>query len=151
MKRTEIKRKTPLRAKPPAHRPPRLDERSIRMAAQLDSVALMPTRKAVMARASDKPTPAPKHGRYISEAWRRAVASLPCVLCGKPSQAAHRNEGKGMGLKTDDSLTAALCPEHHSEVDQGRSMDRAERRAYMDRAIVLTLQALARDGKVVVA
>ena len=36
-----------------------------------------------------------------SEALRRAVASLPCVICGMPgySQAAHGSEGKGMGIK----------------------------------------------------
>lgn len=36
-----------------------------------------------------------------SEAYRRLVSSLPCVICGMPgySQAAHGSEGKGMGIK----------------------------------------------------
>ena len=79
-----------------------------------------------------------------------AVASLcDCVLCGSYGvQVAHRNEGKGMGLKNDDSLTAALCPECHHEIDNGKAISRQERRALMDRAIVLTLQQLTQRGLV---
>jgi len=79
-----------------------------------------------------------------------AVASLcDCVLCGRYGvQVAHRNEGKGMGLKNDDSLTAALCPECHHEIDNGKAISRQERRALMDRAIVLTLQQLTQRGLV---
>jgi hypothetical protein len=94
--------------------------------------------------------PVPKEVRFESEAWRRAVASLPCVFCGKPSQAAHRNIGKGMGVKTDDSLVAALCPEEHAELDQGKTMTREQRRAELDRAIVLTVRELARRGWIIV-
>ena len=45
------------------------------------------------------------------------VASLPCVLCGEKSIAAHiRIGGKGgTGLKPHDSHTVPLCYEHHSE------------------------------------
>lgn len=92
-----------------------------------------------------------KEARHSSEAWRRAVASLPCVFCGDAAQAAHRNELKGMGLKTEDCLTAALCPRCHAEIDQGKSMLRETRRAEMDRAIVLTLRELVRKGLVVLA
>ena len=92
--------------------------------------------------------PQPKDGRYRSEQWRRHVAGLPCVHCGGASQAAHRNEGKALGLKTDDCLTAALCPTEHARIDQGRDLSRDERRALVDRYIVLTLRALVRTGKV---
>ena len=36
-----------------------------------------------------------------SEAYRRAVAAMPCIHCGIAghSQHAHANEGKGMGIK----------------------------------------------------
>jgi hypothetical protein len=90
---------------------------------------------------------------YRSEAWRRAVASLPCVVCGREgeTQAAHVNMGKGMGIKTHDCLTAALCAEHHAEVDQGHTMTKAERRAFMDSAVLLTLIQLAQRGLVVPA
>lgn len=107
--------------------------------------------RAVMALARADATPAPKEGRYISEAWRKAVAELPCVFCGKASQAAHRNEGKGMGIKTDDSLTAALCPTCHAEIDQGSKLARHERRARIDSAIVLTVRELVRRERLFLA
>lgn len=93
--------------------------------------------------------PVLKDGRHESEAWRRAVAALPCVLCGRhgETQCAHRNEGKGMGLKTDDALTAALCQTCHSDIDQGPDFSRDERRRRLDVAILLTIRTLARAGK----
>ena len=44
-----------------------------------------------------------------SEPYRRAVATLPCAICGVHgySQAAHANQGKGMGMKACD-LTIEL-------------------------------------------
>lgn len=109
-----------------------------------------PAPRAVMASnlGAEPPRQAPKDESFRSEAWLRAVRSIPCVFCGAPVQAAHRNEGKGMGLKADDCLTAALCPPEHAEIDQGKNMTRDERRARMDRAIVLTLRELVRRGLV---
>jgi hypothetical protein len=91
----------------------------------------------------------PRAERWESVPWRRAVASLPCVLCGREgqTQAAHRNEGKGMGLKVDDCWLAALCVPCHADIDQGATMTREQRRELMDRAILLTIQALARAGR----
>lgn len=92
----------------------------------------------------------PKAQRHESEPWRRAVAELYCMRCFREgaTQAAHRNQGKGMGLKTDDCLTAALCVDCHREIDQGKGMSRDERRAAMDTAIVFTLRELVLRGKV---
>lgn len=92
--------------------------------------------------------PQPKQGRHESEAWRRAVASLPCVMCGKQgeTQCAHRNEGKGMGLKADDALTAALCVACHRDIDTGSQHTRAARRERLDAAILTTIALLARNG-----
>ena len=55
--------------------------------------------------------PVTKDSPVRSEAYRRAVASLPCIACGiyGYSQHAHGNEGKGMGLKTDDRTGVPLC------------------------------------------
>lgn len=63
-----------------------------------------------------------------SEAHRRNVAALPCVATGKPgpSQCAHVNFGKGMGLKSCDSLCFPLSPEAHRAHDQG-GMPRQQR------------------------
>ena len=88
---------------------------------------------------------------FRSEKWLRAVAALNCVICDRaaPSQAAHRNEGKGLGLKTDDALTAALCVDCHRDIDQGKELDRDTRRQLMDRAILDTIVQLVRRGKLV--
>ena len=81
--------------------------------------------------------------------WLSVVHLVPCVRCGNPnSQAAHRNIGKGMGMKTDDAATAALCMSCHYAVDNGNVYTREERRAMMDGWIVDTLIALVRMGKV---
>ncbi len=93
-----------------------------------------------------------KSQAFRSKTWLRAVASLDdCVLCGTAGvQAAHRDEGKGMGQKTDDCLTAALCVSCHHEIGNGNKLDRDERRRLMDRAIVLTLQQLGRRNLITV-
>lgn len=48
---------------------------------------------------------------YRSKKWLAAVGQIEqCVLCGWwGTQVAHMNEGKGMGMKTDDCATAAIC------------------------------------------
>lgn len=89
--------------------------------------------------------------RHRSRKWLAAVAQVEyCVLCGRwGTQVAHRNEGKGMGLKADDCATAALCMACHTGIDNGNTpLSRAERRQLLDRAIVLTLIELARRGLV---
>lgn len=71
-----------------------------------------------------------------SEAYRRAVASLPCVICGMPghSQAAHANTGKGMGMKACDLSCFPACGPRpgmqgcHAALDQGALFLKAVRR-----------------------
>lgn len=91
-----------------------------------------------------------KQTTFRSERWLRAVATLDCVLCYRSgmTQAAHINKGKGMGLKTHDCWTAALCAECHSRIDQGRDLSKADRRAMLDTAVLLTLVELAQKGLV---
>lgn len=70
-----------------------------------------------------------------------------CVICNATGvQAAHRNEGKGMGSKASDFETAALCPRCHYEIDNGRLLSKSERRELMDRAIADTKQQLKDMG-----
>ena len=73
----------------------------------------------------------PKDAPVRSEAYRRAVASLPCINCKVPgySQAAHLPpEAKGM--KQSDLLTFPLCctlvgiPGCHQDYDQYRLFPR---------------------------
>ncbi|WP_440111748.1 hypothetical protein [Acidovorax sp. BL-A-41-H1] len=71
-----------------------------------------------------------------SEALRRAVASLPCAICGVYgySQAAHGSEGKGAGIKACDlTLFPACCDRPgvrgcHGRIDQGALFTKAVRR-----------------------
>ena len=55
--------------------------------------------------------PIAKQIQMRSEAYRRAVASLPCAHCGIEgySQHAHENDGKGKGMKVDDRRAMPLC------------------------------------------
>lgn len=71
-----------------------------------------------------------------NEAYRRAVASLPCAICGVPgySQAAHANQGKGMGMKASDLTCFPACGPRpgfqgcHAALDQGALFLKAVRR-----------------------
>ncbi|MEA3250160.1 MAG: hypothetical protein U9Q35_01050 [Pseudomonadota bacterium] len=87
---------------------------------------------------------------YRSRKWLANVHEIECcVLCGGYGiQAAHRNAGKGMAMKVDDCLTAAICPACHHDIDNAPGMDREQRRARLDHAICLTLAELARRGLV---
>lgn len=67
---------------------------------------------------------------WRSEKHRRLIASLPCIACGieGSTQAAHRNEGKGLGIKACDSQMMPLCVNCHRDLDQGGKLDRETRR-----------------------
>ena len=84
----------------------------------------------------------PKSQPVRSEAYRRAVASLPCCICGiaGQSQAAHGSGAgtavcKGMGVKSCDLTCAPVCADRagvrgcHSRLDQGALFSRAVRHA----------------------
>lgn len=79
--------------------------------------------------------------RYSAEErhWFAAVRELDrCMLCGSAHglQVAHRDYGKGTGMKTKPWETTLLCAECHRELTDGTAFDRAQKRALMDRAIV---------------
>lgn len=71
-----------------------------------------------------------KPTRWRSPAHRRNVAGLACVACGLEgyTQAAHRNETKGIGIKACDSQMMALCIDCHRAIDQGGKLNRESRR-----------------------
>lgn len=92
-----------------------------------------------------------KDGTYRSEAWRRAVASLPCARCLKdgPSQCAHINHrGKSLGMKAPDVWSFPLCPECHEDFDRGTTLTKAEKHEFADTWVLLTIKALAVKGLV---
>lgn len=71
-----------------------------------------------------------------------------CVMCNTQDGtivAAHSNlgeHGKGMGKKAHDGMTMWLCYRCHSELDQGSSMNRVQRREFTLEAICKTYQRL---------
>ncbi|MDV6318783.1 DUF968 domain-containing protein [Chromohalobacter sp. HP20-39] len=93
MKRSEIKRKAPLRAKAPMNR-----KREKRTA---------PKRKV-----SDT--------RFRSPAYLAWVRTLPCCACGVSPCDAHHMVGMygvgGMGLKAEDSMAMPLCRACHMDL-----------------------------------
>ena len=89
---------------------------------------------------------------YRNPKLLRAVAGMPCMACGIEgrTQAAPRNQGKGMGIKGSDAWIMALCVECHREVDQGGSMTKAERREWEVKMVAATLARLIERGGLVV-
>lgn len=98
--------------------------------AAIKSVAIAPS-------ASTSVLPRPKSAPVRNETYRRAVASLPCAICGMPgySQAAHGSAGKGMGLKACDLTCFPACCDRpgvrgcHGQLDQGALFSKAARHA----------------------
>lgn len=74
--------------------------------------------------------------KYLLELVRQS----PCQNCGNQDGtvvAAHSNQlrdGKGRGMKAHDYRIAALCYSCHMELDQGKSLDKAERVELWDEA-----------------
>jgi hypothetical protein len=62
-----------------------------------------------------------------------ACREIPCQLCGAEDGtvvAAHSNQlrdGKGRGLKASDYRIASLCFKCHTEIDQGKDLNRIMR------------------------
>ena len=92
----------------------------------------------------------PKHTYVRSKRLLQAAASLDCQNCGSGHmvQAAHTNwgGGKGRGIKADDNLVAALCLKCHYEIDQGKTLSKAERQELWTNAHKKTVSALLAMG-----
>jgi len=92
----------------------------------------------------------PKVQPVRDEAYRRFVAGLPCFACGVQgySQAAHPNQGRGLGQKASDADVFPLCcarpmvPGCHQTHDQLIGMTLAERRA-REVAYIASMRRLA--------
>lgn len=80
-----------------------------------------------------------------------AIRTLPCVRCGNPnSQAAHSNssrDGKGRGIKADDSKTAPLCFKCHAAFDRFELGTRAESEAMFDQWLVRVNRMLVMEDR----
>lgn len=130
-------RRTPFRrtlatttVKSEANREQRIAERALRA---INSVV---PRAANMGLPPTAAAPIPKAAPVRSEPYRRVVATLPCAICGVHgySQAAHANQGKGMGMKACDLTCFPACGPRpgmqgcHTALDQGALFMKAVRR-----------------------
>ncbi|MDH1697792.1 hypothetical protein N5I05_04390 [Acinetobacter johnsonii] len=79
------------------------------------------------------------------------IRKLPCVRCGNPnSQAAHSNssrDGKGRGIKADDSKTISLCHSCHFKFDTFQLGNRVESEAMFDRWLVRVNRMLMMEDR----
>lgn len=99
--------------------------------------------------------PAPKENVLRSPAYENAVRALGfCVRCGwvgRP-QFCHRDEGKGIGIKTDVREGWAGCPPHdgltgcHYEVGTSGTLTKQQRRAEDKRLGAITRAEVLRRG-----
>ena len=79
------------------------------------------------------------------------IRKLPCIRCGNPnSQAAHSNssrDGKGRGIKADDSKTVSLCFKCHAAFDRFELGSRAESEAMFDQWLVRVDRMLVMEDR----
>jgi hypothetical protein len=126
-----LQRKTPMRRTGFAHQAPKPAKQIEYQPRPRDVVLRIPDTRDRLTIVIKKDRP------RRSEAYRRLVGALPCIVCGVPgfSQCAHPNTGKAMGRKTDDRLSFPLCstriaiPGCHALFDQGALFGKDERRA----------------------
>lgn len=140
MKRTPFKRKAPA----PYVKP----EREYRPVQKL-------TAPVNYARFDSAMSAAPKENPVRSAAYRKLVASLPCIRCGIVgySQAAHADQGKGAHIKADDRTCYPACctrPGYigcHAVIGSTGTYTREERRALEIEYGIRTRQKVRQMGK----
>lgn len=90
---------------------------------------------------------------YRNDKLLKKLRNVPCAVCNRQDGtivAAHRNEGKGMGIKVSDALVAALCYQCHYSLDQGNTMDREEKRQFWNGAYIKTIKYMIENEMLVV-
>jgi hypothetical protein len=86
----------------------------------------------------------------MTDPWLQLCVGRPCVACGKDDGTivpAHRNEGKGMGIKTDSAYSLPLCMSCHTLYDNG-PMSRDEKRSFWRDCWVMHMSGLLAAGLV---
>ena len=94
--------------------------------------------------------PVKKASPVRDEAYRRAVAAMACAHCGRPgpSQAAHGDAGKGMGIKSSDESCFPACADSegrrgcHALIGSSGLFTREQRRALETRYAEQTREIL---------
>lgn len=79
-----------------------------------------------------------------------------CMCCGKYNTgdvvAAHSNwHGKGMGIKCSDALVAFMCQTCHTDLDNGKTLSREQRKEMWLSAYLKTMQWIIESGHFVVS
>ena len=91
---------------------------------------------------------------YRNKKLLEILRQSPCQACGREDGtvvAAHSNQlrdGKGRGIKADDHRTSALCYTCHMELDQGKSLSKAERVEVWEEAHRKTIGWLFETGRI---
>ena len=91
---------------------------------------------------------------YRNKKLLEILRQSPCQACGREDGtvvAAHSNQlrdGKGRGIKADDFRVAALCYSCHMELDQGKSLSKAERVEMWEEAHRKTIGWLFETGRI---
>ena len=94
---------------------------------------------------------------YRNKKLLEVVREAPCQLCGNQDGtvvAAHSNQlrdGKGRGIKAHDYRIAALCFRCHTELDQGKDLDRSDRIQKFEEAHRSTIGWLFDTGRLKVS
>lgn len=99
--------------------------------------------------------PVPKEAPARHESYRRLVAALPCAHCFVRgySQAAHGDESKGQGIKSDDRTCYPACgprpgvPGCHWLIGTSGTIPREERRAMEQEYARRTRRAILAAGQ----
>jgi hypothetical protein len=92
---------------------------------------------------------------YRNQKLLVACREIPCQLCGAEDGtvvAAHSNQlrdGKGRGLKASDYRIASLCFRCHTEIDQGKDLNRVMRVELWELAHRKTIGELFERGLIV--
>lgn len=85
---------------------------------------------------------------------RAAARDESCIACGCQDGTvvlAHRNEGKGMGLKAPDFWALDLCHRCHFQYDVGKGMCREEKRAWFNAVYPRQVERWVRKGLLVIS
>ena len=98
--------------------------------------------------------PLPKAAPWRCEAYRRLVAAMDCMHCGRsgPSQCAHIDEGKGLGIKAPDHSSMPLCADApgrrgcHSLIGTLGMFTRDQRRTLETKYAAATRARIKADG-----
>lgn len=115
---------------------------------------LTPVTRGVVAMCSDMATASPKESVLHSSTYQARVRQLPCARCGIMgfTQFCHTDEGKGLGIKTDDRRGWPGCGPHdglpgcHWYVGTSGKMKKEERRAFEEWAAASTRAEILRLG-----